>query len=535
MQTIGLLLLVLPVSVIAEETNNSSFSSVSFNVDAYSKEELLAIRDIIDAKIREYEIQDIIENGDRSIEIVSPDELLYIGKTIKLTANVIRRFDSAPPNTKIIWVSSDPSVATVTSDGVIKGISNGEVEIKAIADDNELLFAVHKIAVISSVSEINLSESNISLLIGSTDDESKAVLSVIVLPEDAYDKSVSWVSSNTDVVTVDENGNLHAVDAGKAVISVQTNDVSLKRPIVAKCNVVVYQAVKSISLQEATINIGVGKTEKINATVEPVSASQKKIEYLSLDESIAKVSQAGIVTGVKAGTCEIVCKATDGTGIETRCTVNVNQLVTAIKIKETGKSTGEINLIEDRQKRLLLEFEPSDATDKSLKLDTSDPSIALAGFIDSELIINGGYSGTAIVTAEAQDGSGKKVTLKVNVEPYLSLEYIDSAGYTEWGFHSFLYTLKNISKYRTVDGITIRYYADDVYGNKLRAYGYGDYEREETLNVTIKPGEKKRLPQITAYGFNEAKRLHIYISKVHYTDGTTIETESFGRILTFGK
>lgn len=54
--------------------------------------------------------------------------------------------------------------------------------------------------------------------------EETATLTATVQPEDAYDKGVTWTSSDTSVVTVDENGNLKAVGVGEATITVTTKD-----------------------------------------------------------------------------------------------------------------------------------------------------------------------------------------------------------------------------------------------------------------------------------------------------------------------
>ena len=54
--------------------------------------------------------------------------------------------------------------------------------------------------------------------------EETATLTATVQPENAYDKSVTWTSSDASVVTVDENGNLKAVGAGEATITVTTKD-----------------------------------------------------------------------------------------------------------------------------------------------------------------------------------------------------------------------------------------------------------------------------------------------------------------------
>ena len=54
--------------------------------------------------------------------------------------------------------------------------------------------------------------------------EADVTLTVIVLPEDATDKTVTWTSSNPAVATVDANGTVHAVVPGEATITATAGD-----------------------------------------------------------------------------------------------------------------------------------------------------------------------------------------------------------------------------------------------------------------------------------------------------------------------
>ncbi len=109
-------------------------------------------------------------------------------------------------------------------------------------------------------------------------------------------------------------------------------------------------------------------------------------------------------------------------------------------------------------------------------------------------------------------------------EPKYPLEdtgYGDSG--TSYGYKWFKNNYKNTSTKYTVDGFTIAYYATNVYGEKIKAHGFGEYIQYEIINKTIKPGKQGQTPKITAYGFEDAKRIHAAVSKIHLTNGTTIE------------
>lgn len=81
------------------------------------------------------------------------------------------------------------------------------------------------------VTSITLDKTNIELLKGGTD-----TITASVLPENALDKTLTWTSSNEEVVTVDGEGNITAIGEGVAIITVTSNEVN---SVTASCNITV--------------------------------------------------------------------------------------------------------------------------------------------------------------------------------------------------------------------------------------------------------------------------------------------------------
>ena len=79
--------------------------------------------------------------------------------------------------------------------------------------------------------------------------------------------------------------------------------------------------VTSVTLNKATLNLEVGKTGKLTATVLPASAADKSITWSSSKTDVASVSSNGTVTAKKAGTAVITATATNGKSAS--CTVTV--------------------------------------------------------------------------------------------------------------------------------------------------------------------------------------------------------------------
>ena len=85
------------------------------------------------------------------------------------------------------------------------------------------------------------------------------------------------------------------------------------------------QLVTSITLNQASLSLVVGKTQTLTATVLPSNATNKAVAWTSSNTSVATVSTSGMVTAKAVGTCTITCAATDGSGVKAECQVTVKK------------------------------------------------------------------------------------------------------------------------------------------------------------------------------------------------------------------
>lgn len=131
------------------------------------------------------------------------------GSTQKLTATI------TPENAtdkNIVWSSSDKSIASISSTGEIVAIKPGTVDI--IATTSNGLTSNLKLSIIQPPTEIKINENIIELEI----EESK-ILTAMVNPIDAFDKTVNWESSDNEILAIDKDGKIIAKKSGKAVIT----------------------------------------------------------------------------------------------------------------------------------------------------------------------------------------------------------------------------------------------------------------------------------------------------------------------------
>ena len=174
--------------------------------------------------------------------------------------------------------------------------------------------------------------------------------------------------------------------------------------------------VTGVTLNQTTLSMNSGTTVQLSATVAPSSAFNQAVEWASSDESVATVSQNGLVTAVAGGSCTITATSTDGSGVSAACTVTVTQMVTDIVL-----SPRTLFLQLDEFVRLTTTVLPETAANKNVVWSSSNENVATvrSGRIDAY-----GY-GAAVITCTAADGSGVYAKCVVYVIQDESELYVD--------------------------------------------------------------------------------------------------------------
>lgn len=133
------------------------------------------------------------------------------------------------------------------------------------------------------------------------------VLTAVVTPENTTNKEITWESSDSKIITVN-NGKIKAISSGKATITA-TNMASGKSDSI---EIIVNEEKSDIKLTKITINsitnntIKVGDKLSLSVTLAPVNATNKKVNWKTSEEKIAKVSENGVVEAVGEGTVTII-------------------------------------------------------------------------------------------------------------------------------------------------------------------------------------------------------------------------------------
>ncbi len=326
---------------------------------------------------------------------------IAINKSETLTATV--KPDNASDKA-VNWSSTNTKVATVDSAGKVTAVGVGSATITATAADGSGVKATCKVTVTQPVTKITLNKTSLDLLVNKSE-----TLTATVNPNNASNKAVKWSSSNTKVATVDANGLVKAVGVGSATITATAADGS---GVKATCKVTVTQPVTEITLNKASLNLLVNKSETLKATVKPDNASNKAVKWSSSNTKVATVDSAGKVTAVGVGSATITATAADGSGVKATCKVTVTQPVTKITLNKTS-----LNLSVNKSETLKATVKPDNATNKAVNWKSTNTKVAT---VDANGLVKAVGAGSATITATAADGSGVKATCEVTVVKLVS-------------------------------------------------------------------------------------------------------------------
>ena len=310
------------------------------------------------------------------------------GETYKLTVTTI------PEDATVSWTSSNSECVIVNSEGVISGIKGGTAVVTASIYEDKKAECV--VTVRQGANELKFDIHDLSLRVG---EEYK--IKTTILPENTFDKTIKWSSSNNSVANIDEDGNIVALKAGTAIIKGSMNKIAND-----SCKVVVIQPAESISLQ-TTAEMYIGTSLRLTATVLPEDVTDNTVTWSTSDAAIATVDTEGNVTAVAVGEATITATCGDKSAT---CNVTVNPILAeSIALDKT-----ELNLTIGASEKLTATVLPEDVTDKTVTWSTSDASIAT---VDNEGNVTAVAVGEATITATCGD---KTATCKVTVNPILA-------------------------------------------------------------------------------------------------------------------
>ena len=290
-----------------------------------------------------------------------------IGNTTQLTG-------SATAAASNPWGSSNTGVATVSSTGLVTGVSAGSATITYTNTNGCSITALVTINALPTIT------GTLAACIGNTTQLTGSATAAVSTP---------WVSSNTTVATVDGTGLITALTAGTSTITyTNTNGC-------ANTAVVTINALPTLS---GTLSACPGTTTQLTGSGTAAATNP----WLSSNTAVATVNSTGLVTGVAAGTSTITYTNTNGCLITAVVTINPLPTITGTLSACIGNTTQ------------LTGSATAAASNPWVSSNTGVASVSTTG------LVTGISAGTTTITYTNTNGCSITASVTINASPTIT-------------------------------------------------------------------------------------------------------------------
>ena len=446
-------------------------------------------------------------------------------------------------NTDYVWASLDESIATVSESGLVTAVAVGGTTITATAQDGSGVYGSCTVTVTAKPAEptYTLITSNSSLSNGDTVVVKTSSGEGVTGWNGTKDATISTTESEWVQYTVggasSSGWTLYDSDASKYIANPTSNEFkystsggtcSVDSSGHLSCNsrylcingtyIRFYGSIgsytpffvykldggsgsgstpvypTSISLTAESSSISIGATTQLTVGYTPSDTNVKNVTYSSSSDSIATVSNTGLVTGIAQGSATIIATAQTANGT-TSATTSIT--VTPIAVTSVSLSSNSETIKVGKTVTLVPTISPSNATNKNVTWSSSNTNIATV----SGGTVTGVAAGTATITVTTVSGSKTATCTVVVQESSAGGEETFSISYTDLPT-----TYQTGSTVYTADsGIKFQAYNCANYSSKMQFRASSGYlqttEELELQSVTINDRESNTL---TVYGSNTA-------------------------------
>ncbi|MFT5872949.1 MAG: hypothetical protein ACI8WT_001890 [Clostridium sp.] len=317
---------------------------------------------------------------------------LKIKRTLTLKPEIL---PSKATNIAVIWSSGDEEVAKVSDKGVVTAITPGAaVIIGRTVDGNYSVYCL--VYVPEVINSITLSSNSLKFKLG----DAAVTLAAKIMPDNLSIKDIIWTSSNYGIANVDSKGKVTPMSGGTAIITATSTYDNTKK---AKCSVTVNGPITDnkvhatgITLKPKRLNLIDGTNYTLTQVITPSNAVNKSVTYSSSNETVATVSDKGIVTPIATGTTLIVVTTVDRGNVD-GCVVNVTKKdvtgMTLIQKSVTLKIKSTLTLKPD--------ILPSKATNKAVIWSSGNEEVAR---VSDKGVVTAITPGASVIIGRTVDG-----------------------------------------------------------------------------------------------------------------------------------
>ncbi|MUK43679.1 hypothetical protein GNP61_19210 [Aliivibrio fischeri] len=354
-----------------------------------------------------------------SIQITPPNSSVAKGNSQQYTATATYT-DATTANMtgSVNWFSSDTSLASITSAGLVTGISEGEVNVHATLG-SITSNSVELTVIAAELESIQITPPGASIAKGNTQQYAAIGYYSDDQNVDITD-SVTWISSNPALVTISSgvSGGLANGDhEGQVKISAEFNsNVSNEAALSVTAAKIV-----SIQITPATVSIAEGNTQRYLATATYTDNSTadvtNSVSWSSSDTGLATIDAQGLATGVGIGEVQVIA-VKDGISSNEAILTIISASVVSIQVTPPTKSIAKGDT---QQYVAMATYNNSTTKDVSHSVSWSSSNTG-AATITSEGLATGITEGVVTIRASLNGVSSNSASLTITSAVIRSLQ-----------------------------------------------------------------------------------------------------------------
>jgi uncharacterized protein YjdB len=332
-----------------------------------------------------------------SVEVTPNPAQVALEQTTQLTATVRDANGNELTGRDITWESSNEAIATVNDNGIVSGMSEGDVDITATAEGEA---GTALVQVTRPVETVSVTPDPVTLDVAETEQLTAVARDVngdeIQLNSDSF----TWRSGDQSIATVTGTGLVEGTGEGTVEVTAEVNGVS------GSSQITVNRPVVDIEISPETATVEVNSTIQLTATLLDANGdviTGRTVNWTSSNSNIASVDNTGTVTGNQEGDVVITARAE---GISATADVTVGAPVDSVSITPDGAT---IEVTDTLQLDATLQDAGGNTLQRPISWSSSNASVAS---VDSNGLVTGESEGTAQITA---DSEGVTDTVTVDV------------------------------------------------------------------------------------------------------------------------
>jgi len=322
----------------------------------------------------------------------------------------------------LMWLSSDTSIAKISSTGVVTALKPGIVIIKSTSVSNPTISIDLTITIVNPIIDVvSIILSNYSdiMNIGKTN-----TIYAQTIPANATNPSIQWSSSDTSIAKVSTMGEVIALQPGNVNITA----TSVANPLISNTIKIeiksTYIKVESVSFDSTAITTS-ESVFQIKTTVLPLNATDKSLIWSSSNyEVLSWTNDVGIMFTNKPGVCMI--KATSKSDTSKFATIQITIIpkeVIAVKSITLTPSKPTSIFVGDTV-TFITKVLPTNANDTSIQWSSSDVNIATV----TNGIVLAKNAGTVIITANSVQNPSISAIQTFHISQLGNIVFVGNAG-----------------------------------------------------------------------------------------------------------